>query len=212
MFDRRVSPATWSRSRFSVTPRLPLESSSLNAEKRFFAKSIQRALALHPMPEMLKLLMSLRREYLLTMMELREGMGQKALQFKMRMSISRGEILCKAGGRHVSSLCPEEVRILAMKFMLSLLKEPNMEAFSRNVEMGALQYLRRKQMRIIQSNGKWNMGFQLGWKRSKNASVNATRKRVETQRYSMEASLEVYARGKAINKAVNEESETFFIL
>lgn len=83
------------------------------------------------------------------MMEESEGEGQKPLQFTMRISISHGESLvldrrssmtgkstictswmdscrwvlggmyCKAGGKKVSSLSPEEVSSLAMKEILS---------------------------------------------------------------------------------------------
>ncbi|PON59998.1 hypothetical protein TorRG33x02_286450 [Trema orientale] len=63
---------------------------------KFWAKSIPRALALQPMPERLKLLMSLRMEYLFMRMEEREGEGQNPLQFTIRISISEGESLVLA--------------------------------------------------------------------------------------------------------------------
>lgn len=61
--------------------------------RRFRAKSIPRAPALHPIPEMLKLFTSLLMPYLLTTVEASEGTGQNPLQFTIRMSISRGDVL-----------------------------------------------------------------------------------------------------------------------
>lgn len=55
--------------------------------------SMANALALHPMPLILKLFRSSLIEYLLTMMEERDGEGQKPLQLTMSMSMSLGETL-----------------------------------------------------------------------------------------------------------------------
>lgn len=46
--------------------------------------------ALHPMPERLKLLMLLLSLYLFIIMAEREGVGEKRLQFTIRMSMSLG--------------------------------------------------------------------------------------------------------------------------
>ncbi|KAL0548595.1 hypothetical protein IC582_013050 [Cucumis melo] len=129
------------------------------------------ALALHPIPERLKLLMSFLIEYLLMTMDDREGEGQKPLQLTIRISMSEGErwvlvkrssmtgnstiwtslmdscrwvlggMKCRAGGRQVCSLCPEDMRVLAMKLILSLSKISIKVAFSRKVEKGTLKKL-----------------------------------------------------------------------
>ncbi len=59
--------------------------------RRIRAKSMATMLALHPIPERLKLLVSLLMEKRLMSMEEREGEGQKPLQLTMRMSIWVGE-------------------------------------------------------------------------------------------------------------------------
>lgn len=61
--------------------------------KRSLAKETDNKLALHPMPERLKLRISFLKLNLLMNMEAREGVGHTILQFMMRMSILFGLIL-----------------------------------------------------------------------------------------------------------------------